>query len=499
MNPITEAWENREEGDVYVTGEGWDAPRPIEHLQTVVIDGDTLDKGETYARLRDSTIRWDIKLLTLVTEPEAAPALFDFIVADSCPVSWEEIIRGHDSGDIELELATHEDRSVVLDKALEWLVLIGSVESQEVGELDERVVTYRAKVAADAECEACGESTPIAPPEDATLCPPCSDAADELVSDVNALGDGRGTAVEHGGDPFEPSVCELCNQGPEDGEDLDECEGCSRFLCTRDACQSTAEAGQEGNFCRLCQAADAAQEILDAVGIDQNQPSGDVYVIGADFADDPRPISAISPSACPSCGDEEGFQLASHGCECGRMVCTDCNVNDEGEPAPCSGRCKICRGGEPANLRADQYVARIGYVDYPLGSLRLVTDPAAMAAEEAGEVIQRTVTPTGNRKAQARAAKRRVVWKPSSEVWAAICWKADELSEEGKPVAPHDLARQIAEDAAGAVVIEHQEALQRGALDDVPTQMLLEVAADREPALAEALPTILSVLEGKDI
>lgn len=48
--------------------------------------------------------------------------------------------------------------------------------------------------------------------------------------------------------------------------------------------------------------------------------------------------------ACGSCGETFG-PGAAHMCPgCERWVCDGCKVNDAGEPAPCSGTCKRCRG-----------------------------------------------------------------------------------------------------------------------------------------------------------
>jgi hypothetical protein len=49
---------------------------------------------------------------------------------------------------------------------------------------------------------------------------------------------------------------------------------------------------------------------------------------------------------CPSCGKELDGVEPTHGCPtCRQMVCGCCKVDDQGNPAPCSGECERCRRG----------------------------------------------------------------------------------------------------------------------------------------------------------
>lgn len=433
MNPILEAWRNPSASAIYVTKVGWDIPRRIDRLHTVVADGDILDKSKTYALFKGSTIRYTLDVLELVTEPKA------------------------------------------VNRALETV-------------------------------------------------------------------------------PLPPSFAQA--------------------ILT--AFWGDAEPGGR-------------------ISKEQSPDLAPVWVLGDDW-DEPRLISAITPSVCPSCGKEEDFGIASHGCSCGRLVCGNCKVDDDGESAPCSGTCKICRGGEPAKLRADQYLARIGSTNYwPLGMLRLITaddemlalytsltgdptgddperdseirkvidacidaeseDTAIVVLREAGwdsadpdpsdaallryvrafrgdtiggydadaviqaglelrgdlipttlkavevEEIRQAADPppplperlrpeTWKRLAEEAgseddAPQRRVVWYPSTETWEAIIWKADELK-----VKPHDLAKKLADDAGAEVTTEHRIALQRKDLTEVPMQILLAEVAERQPALNLDIDTL---------
>jgi hypothetical protein len=76
---------------------------------------------------------------------------------------------------------------------------------------------------------------------------------------------------------------------------------------------------------------------------------------------------------CPSCGKALDGVEPTHSCPtCRQMVCGNCKVDDQGNPAPCSGECERCRrggvvscspvGGETARLwdAAEEFVMASG-------------------------------------------------------------------------------------------------------------------------------------------